>query len=63
MDKERLNRLAEEAANQGWGMIPADKYPNTLLFNYCWVSHPEIIAEYERWFDSEIRGKKGARNA
>lgn len=63
MDKERLNRLAEESINQGHGRIPEGQYPQTLLFNYCWVAHHEIIDEYERWFDSEIRGKKGARNA
>ena len=64
MDKQRLNRLAEEAINQSWGTgTPEGHYPNTLLFNYCYIAHPEIIAEYEKWFDSDIRGKKGARNA
>lgn len=63
MDKERLNKLTDEAINQGYGTIPEGRYSSSLLFNYCWITHQEIIAEYEKWFDSAIRGRKGEKNA
>ena len=39
----------------GWTKIRKGSYPRPWLWDYLEIAHPEIIEEYEKWFDKEVR--------
>lgn len=50
-----LKKLRSRMKDTGWDKIREGLYPRLYLWEYMETTHPEIIEEYKKWFDTEVR--------
>ena len=48
-------RLAERLIKGGWDCLKEGTYPRPYLWNWLENAHPEILKEFQKWFDENVR--------
>ncbi len=48
--------LDERLKGNGYGTLPKGRYPRNYLWEWLAENHPDVLKEYEEWFDGEVRG-------
>ena len=51
----KLKTLAKKMKKGGWGKMKKWSYPRQYLYEYIEATHPEIIEEFVKWYDEEVR--------
>ena len=56
MKKLTLKELEIKMDNGGWGCMKDGLYPRPYLWDWLEITHPELVEEFKKWFDEEVRG-------
>ena len=56
--KQKLKLLKKDAIESGWADSPEGVYPTTIAGRWLIEVHPEIMKEFMKWFDENVRIKK-----
>lgn len=51
----KLKTLAEKMRKGGWNKIRKGLLPRPYIYEYIEATHPEIIEEFAKWFEEEVR--------
>ena len=50
-----LKEFGLKLKHGGWSKMEKGLYSRPCLWDYLEITHPEIIKEYKKWFDKEVR--------